>query len=175
MKTIKSTKKPTKAPLLCYSLLHHMINKLGGRGEDGEVKTETDDLKWGWRDSSADVNKSIGLLEKRWSLCVCNADFRKIWSTPTKVYNMKVPCVSWVENLKDAWAEISPPVELPFPSLCLGPLIFALRSEASPAPLHSVSPESGRQRTGYWSDRLLSEAGLFVRVTAGAVGHSLRL
>ncbi|GAA6069302.1 uncharacterized [Tachysurus ichikawai] len=30
MKTIKSTKKPTEAPLLFHSLFHHMINKLGG-------------------------------------------------------------------------------------------------------------------------------------------------
>lgn len=34
------------------------------------------------------------------------------------------------------------PKDLPFPSISLGPLTFALGSEASPAPLHSISPES---------------------------------
>lgn len=60
-------------------------------------------LKWGWRDGGVDVNKSSGVLEKRWeeekrpvwvSVCEFNADFWEIWSTPTKVYNMQAHCIS---------------------------------------------------------------------------------
>lgn len=61
---LKNPQRLLSSSTLCF--ITWSIN--GGRNEDGEVKTMSDETKWG---SGADVHKSIGLLEKRWGLCVC--------------------------------------------------------------------------------------------------------